>query len=117
MPRTRVRTAGQESASLQALVPWCSSCNGLMGRRGMCIGEANYFIYYKRLEVIAKLATSYIHGRGRTKSQVGPHMPAMLALGPPIVVEAKHLRGHAELFGDKRHHDLWRGREVRRHKP
>jgi hypothetical protein len=29
-----------------------------MVRRGMCTGEANYFIYYKRLGVIAKLATS-----------------------------------------------------------
>src|SRR5215813_6882724 len=40
-------------------MPWCSSCNDLMGRRGMCPGEANYFRYYKRLGVIAKLATSY----------------------------------------------------------
>jgi hypothetical protein len=31
-----------------------------MGRSGMCAGEANYFIYYKRLGVIAKLATSYL---------------------------------------------------------
>jgi hypothetical protein len=30
-----------------------------MGRRVRCIGEANYFIYYKRLGAIAKLATSY----------------------------------------------------------
>jgi hypothetical protein len=30
-----------------------------MGRRGMCTGEANYFRDYKRLGVIAKLATSY----------------------------------------------------------
>jgi hypothetical protein len=29
-----------------------------MGRRGMCAGEVNYFRYYKRLRVIAKLATS-----------------------------------------------------------
>ena len=30
----------------------------LVGRIGMCTGEANYFRYYKRLGVIAKLATS-----------------------------------------------------------
>src|SRR5215468_8472611 len=59
MLRTLVRRAGQESASLQAVVPWCSSCNGLVRRIGMCAGEANYFRYYKRLGVIAKLATSY----------------------------------------------------------
>src|SRR5215471_18699181 len=59
MSRTPVRRVGQESVSLQALVPWCSSCNGLMGRRGMWPGEAKYFRYYKRLGVIAKLATSY----------------------------------------------------------
>src|SRR5207249_11543960 len=59
MPRTPVRRVGQESASLQALVPWCSSCNGLMGGRVRCTGEANYFRYYKRLGAIAKLATSY----------------------------------------------------------
>jgi hypothetical protein len=31
-----------------------------MGGRVRCAGEANYFIYYKRLGVIAKLATSYL---------------------------------------------------------
>jgi hypothetical protein len=30
-----------------------------VGRIGMCTGEANYFRDYKRLGVIAKLATSY----------------------------------------------------------
>src|SRR4029453_12005618 len=59
MPRTRVRTAGQESASFQAFVPWCSSCNGLIGGMVRGHGEANYFRDYKRLEAIAKLATSY----------------------------------------------------------
>src|SRR5215467_9758938 len=34
MWRTRVRTVAQESASLQALVPWCSSCNSLILRNG-----------------------------------------------------------------------------------
>jgi hypothetical protein len=29
-----------------------------MGRRGMCAGEVNYLRDYKRLGVIAKLATS-----------------------------------------------------------
>src|SRR2546427_5312618 len=59
MSQTRVQRVGQESVSLQALVPWCSSYNGLVGRIGMCTEEANYFRYYKRLGVIAKLATSY----------------------------------------------------------
>jgi hypothetical protein len=49
---------GQESMSWQAGVPWCSSCNGLMGRKGRWTLEANYFIYSKRVGVIAKLATS-----------------------------------------------------------
>jgi hypothetical protein len=31
-----------------------------MGRRGMCAGEVNYIRDYKRLGVIAKLATSYL---------------------------------------------------------
>src|SRR5262245_22668981 len=60
MPRTPVRRVGQESASLQAVVPWCSSCNRLMGEMVRCAGEVNYFRYYKRLGPIAKLATSYI---------------------------------------------------------
>jgi hypothetical protein len=30
-----------------------------MGGRVRCTGEANYFRYYKRLGVIAKLATGY----------------------------------------------------------
>src|SRR4029453_308340 len=34
MPRTRVQRVGPESVSLQALVPWCSSCNGLILRNG-----------------------------------------------------------------------------------
>src|SRR5215510_7709953 len=34
MWRTRVRTVAQESASLQAFVPWCSSCNSLILRNG-----------------------------------------------------------------------------------
>src|SRR5215510_12746406 len=59
MPRTPVRRVGQESASLQVLVPGCSSCNGLMGRMVRCTKEANYFRDYKRLGPIAKLATSY----------------------------------------------------------
>jgi len=44
-----------EARSLEVHDP---SCNGLVGRIGMCTGEANYFRYYKRLGVIAKLATS-----------------------------------------------------------
>src|SRR5205823_249241 len=59
MPRTPVRRVGQESVWLQALVPWCSSCNGLMGRMVMRPREANYYRYYKRLGAFAKLATSY----------------------------------------------------------
>ena len=59
MPRTLVQKVGPESVSLQALVPWCSLGNGLMGRKGRCTGEANYFTYYKRLGAIAKLAPSY----------------------------------------------------------
>src|SRR5262245_13564678 len=59
MPRTPVRRVGRESASLQALVPWCSSCNRLMGEMVRCAGEVNYFRYYKKLGPIAKLATSY----------------------------------------------------------
>jgi hypothetical protein len=31
-----------------------------MGRRVMCIGEADYFRDYKRLGAIAKLATRYL---------------------------------------------------------
>src|SRR5215470_11630266 len=58
MPRTPVRGVGQGLASLQALVPWCSSCNGLMGGRVRCTGEANYFRDYKRLGVIATLIGS-----------------------------------------------------------
>src|SRR5215831_1919872 len=34
MWRTRVRTVAQESASLPAFVPWCSSCNSLILRNG-----------------------------------------------------------------------------------
>src|SRR5688572_17285794 len=34
MSRTRVQRVGQESASLQAFVPWCSSCNSLILRNG-----------------------------------------------------------------------------------
>src|SRR5262249_32121427 len=34
MPRTRVQRVGPESVSLQAVVPWCSSCNGLILRNG-----------------------------------------------------------------------------------
>src|SRR5262252_8851568 len=60
MPRTPVRRVGQESASLQAVVPWCSSCNGLMREMVRCTGEVNYFRDYKRLGPIAKLATSYL---------------------------------------------------------
>src|SRR6266446_5108106 len=60
MPRTPVRRVGQESVSLQALVPWCSSCNGLMGGMVMRHGEGNYYRYYKRLGTFAKLATSYL---------------------------------------------------------
>src|SRR5215470_7980418 len=59
MPRTPVRRVGRESASLQAVVPWCSSCNRLMGEMVRCAGEVNYFRYYKKLGPIAKLATSY----------------------------------------------------------
>src|SRR5215468_11133010 len=60
MPRTPVRRVAQGSASLQALVPWCSSCNRLMGEMVRCAGEVNYFRYYKKLGPIAKLATSYV---------------------------------------------------------
>src|SRR5215471_732298 len=59
----------------------------------------------------------HIQGRGRTKSQIGSHQPAMTALGPPIGVQRKHPWGKAELFSDKRHRDFWRGRKVRWHKP
>src|SRR2546428_6298066 len=60
MRRTLVRKVGQESVSLQAVVPWCSSCNGLMGEMVRGAWETNYFRYYKRLGSIAKLATSYV---------------------------------------------------------
>src|SRR5439155_21633433 len=63
MPRTPVRKVGQESASLQALVLWCSSCKGLMGGMVMRPGEANYYRYYKRLGAFAKFATSYFDDR------------------------------------------------------
>src|SRR5262245_23473939 len=80
MSQSRVQRVGPESASLQALVPWCSSCNGLMGRRGMCAGEVNYFRDYKRLGVIAKLATSYTLDRlvGRVRHQVHQHLYAQI---------------------------------------
>src|SRR5215510_16001409 len=65
------------------------------------------FIVFERACQQPRLQGIHIHGRSRTKSHIGPHMPAMLALGPPIVVEAKHPRGDAELFSDKRHYDLW----------
>src|SRR2546425_8385109 len=77
MPRTPVRRVGQESVSLQALVPWCSSCNGLMGGMVMRPREANYYRYYKRLGAFAKLATSYMvsgeggKGRSSTSSRLG----------------------------------------------
>ena len=45
---------------MPVLVPWCSSCKGLMGGMVRCTGEAHYFRYYKRLGLFAKLATSYI---------------------------------------------------------
>src|SRR6267378_8233181 len=81
MRRTLVQRVGQESVSLQALVPWCSSCNGLVGRIGMCTGEASYFRYHKRLGVIAKLATSYYimaflgarEGRGQAVYHCAPY--------------------------------------------
>src|SRR5262249_54114500 len=58
MRGTRFRTVAQAAAALQACVPWGSGCQGLMGGRVRCTGEANYFRDYKRLGVIAKLATS-----------------------------------------------------------
>src|SRR5215475_3374112 len=82
MPRTRVRRVGPESASLLALGLWCSSCNGLIGGIVKCYGEANYFRDYRRLEAMAKLATSYIgessrstalqHLRTRVRSSLCP---------------------------------------------
>src|SRR5918911_439176 len=81
MPRTRVRRVGQESVSLQALVLWCSSCNGLMGEMVRCAWETNYFRYYKRLEPIAKLATSYL----RKRLARGEVMPFMAKL-PRVLV-------------------------------
>src|SRR6266446_8740368 len=70
MPRTPVRRVGQESVSLQAVVPWCSSCNGLMGGMVICNGETHYFRYYKRLGPIAKLATSYPFAHDGTERRI-----------------------------------------------
>jgi hypothetical protein len=40
------------------LVPWCSSCKGLICRRALRTGKSHGFISYKRLVAFAKLATS-----------------------------------------------------------
>src|SRR2546423_608284 len=78
MPRTPVRRGGQDSVSWQAVVPWCSSCNRLMGEMVRCAREVNYFRYYKRLGPIANLATSYI-----SKSLVSfTDLPKMQTLPP-----------------------------------
>src|SRR6266853_3969273 len=119
MPRTRVQRVGQESVSLQALVPWCSSYNGLVGRIGMCTEEANYFRYYKRLGVIAKLATSYIDESSQVPvSQAlsalcglkndarliiaGDHlqMPPITSIDPPS--EAAYLVGSVQTYLQER---------------
>src|SRR5713226_6537745 len=57
MRRTLVRKVGQESVSLQDVVLWCSSCNGLMGEMVRGAWETNYFRYYKRLGSIASTAS------------------------------------------------------------
>src|SRR6267142_1325950 len=62
MPRTPVRRVGPESASLQAAVPWCSSCNRLMGEMVRCAGEVNYFRYYKRLGQNPKIGCQEFNG-------------------------------------------------------
>src|SRR5215471_16616378 len=74
MRRTLVQKVGPESVSLQALVPWCSLGNGLMGRRVRCNGEVSYFRYYKRLGAIVKLATSYQVGKENTQTIESKHI-------------------------------------------
>src|SRR5262245_46693805 len=87
MCRTRFPRVGPESASLQAVRSWCSSDKGLMGSKVMRAGESNCVKGYKRLEEIAKLATSYLRehffcgdraeiGRNRPFS-LRPHCPTL----------------------------------------
>src|SRR5262249_39418345 len=74
MPRTPVRRVGRESASLQPWVPWCSSCNRVLGEMVRGVGVVNYLGYYKKLGPIAKAATSYVQGRrGGGTVKGGPH--------------------------------------------
>src|SRR5215813_8544859 len=81
MPRTLVQRVGQGSASLLALVLWCSSCNGLIGGMMMGPGKANYFRDYKRLGPIAKLATSYATKYDNLRDlQHDPHAVHLLLL-------------------------------------
>ena len=65
MRRTLVQRVGQESVSLQALVPWCSSCNGLIARMVTYAGESDYPKHHKRLARLTKLATRYEVDRTR----------------------------------------------------
>src|SRR6185436_10886914 len=60
MRRTRSPRVGQGSASLQVVRSWCSSGKGLLGSRGDTRENLNCARYYKRLEGIAKLATTYM---------------------------------------------------------
>jgi hypothetical protein len=91
MRRTLVQKGGPESVSLQALVPWGSLGDGLMGRRVRCTGEANDFRYYKRLGAIAKLATSYMSNR--IVQGLGLTTPSPAGLHE--AVERLHRQGYA----------------------
>src|SRR5262245_37672008 len=70
MPRTRVQRVGPESVSLQALVPWCSSCNDLILRNGeVTWGSA----LLQRLQEV--------RGNCKTRNQLLPHL-SMPKRGP-----------------------------------
>src|SRR5258706_3428299 len=117
------------SVSLQALVPWRSSCNGLVGRIGVCTGKANYFRDYKRLGVIAKLATSYKRGKrrhhcGRTVLFTRRVIPRQARATPPSGPPEQNLRqscseGHLQLCRLAAHprHASWVTGAMRHHAP
>ena len=56
----------------------------------MCTGEANYFIYYKRLRVIAKLATSYrFLSEKRYLDDPEPILQGLYAIEPEFIALVK----------------------------
>src|SRR5712691_6168069 len=107
MPRTLVQRVGQGSASLLALVLWCSSCNGLIGGMMTGSGEANYFRDYKRLGSIAKLATSYMGSGGdRALGHSPSNSSTILPLQRHFSVLTKFAHVESRLSGHKRQREV-----------